>query len=213
MTSYAHLSPTETLIMTILSILSNLAGLPIVARTLPNKGTRFEGIVVGMSILTSMLYHICEIYDCTIFLNELQWHRLDNVFAITSFELVILHACGSIRPDDELLKWAAFLFAIVIQEKDPWNVAYTVIPCVIFFVIGVGIRWQFRKSRKVQYDHKNVPFAIVPFVIGLFFFYLGLDDPNDYLRMFHWIWHVCASTFAYYCFISVTITTKEHKIH
>jgi hypothetical protein len=69
MTSYAHLSPTETLVMTLLSILSNLAGLPIVARTLPNKGTRFEGIVVGMSILTSMLYHICEIYDCTIFLN------------------------------------------------------------------------------------------------------------------------------------------------
>ena len=69
MTSYSHLSPTETAIMTLLSILSNLAGLPIVARSLPNKCTRFEGIVVAMSILTSMLYHICEIYDCTLFLN------------------------------------------------------------------------------------------------------------------------------------------------
>lgn len=68
MTSYAHLSTLETLLMTLISVFSNLAGLPVVAHTLPIKATRFEGIIVAMSITTSLLYHICEIYDCTLFL-------------------------------------------------------------------------------------------------------------------------------------------------
>lgn len=85
MTSYAHLSSLEALLMALLSVLSNCAGLPLIAAMLPHPRTRFEGIVMSMSFVTSLLYHLCEVYDCTIFLNELQWHRLDNVFAITSF--------------------------------------------------------------------------------------------------------------------------------
>jgi hypothetical protein len=213
MTSYSHLSALETLLMTVLSVLSNLAGLPIVGRTLPQRATRFEGIMVGMSIATSLLYHICEIYDCTLFLSELQWHRLDNVFAITSFELIFLHACGSMLPENEGLKWTAFLTALLLQEKDPWNVTYTVAPCIMFLLLAVGIRYYFRASRRVQYDRRNMTIAIVPFSAGLFFFYLGLDDANDYLRIFHCCWHVCASLFGYYCFISVTVSATEGKAH
>jgi hypothetical protein len=36
---------------------------------LPHPRTRFEGIVMSMSFVTSLLYHLCEIYDCTVFLN------------------------------------------------------------------------------------------------------------------------------------------------
>ena len=35
--------------------------------------------------------------------------------------------------------------------------------------------------------------------VGIFFFVDGLDDPNDYLRISHGIWHVCASAFGYFC--------------
>lgn len=93
-----------------------------------------------MSILTSFMYHLCEIYDCTVFLNELQWHRLDNVFAIASFEFVILHLFGAITSEDVKLKWSTLLTSIVVQEKDPWNVRYTIGPCCVYAIIAIIIR-------------------------------------------------------------------------
>jgi predicted membrane channel-forming protein YqfA (hemolysin III family) len=53
--------------------------------------------------------------------------------------------------------------------------------------------------------------ALVPFALGLFFFYLGLDDANDYLRIYHGIWHICASVFGYYCLTSVRVVDHSTK--
>lgn len=98
-----------------------------------------------------------------------------------------------------------------MQEKDPWNVGYTVAPCVLFAIVAIGIRYYLRKSRKVHYDRRNMMIALVPFCFGLGFFYLGLDDRNDYLRIFHGAWHICASIFGYYCLTSVTVIGNEGK--
>ena len=109
----------------------------------------FEGYMVGMSILTSFMYHICEIYNATFFLDELQWHRLDNVFAITTFCLAILHFFGAIFENSSAIKWSALLFIIIVQEKDPWNVFYTALPCIVFTIIAICLRLYYTKAYKV----------------------------------------------------------------
>lgn len=162
-----------------------------------------------MSILTSFMYHICEIYNATIFLDELQWHRLDNVFAITTFCLAILHFFGAIFENSSAIKWFSLLFIIIVQEKDPWNVFYTALPCILFAVIAIFLRLHYRKTYKVQYKKKDLTIGLTFLLIGLIFFYLGLDDANDYLRAYHGLWHVCASVFGYYCIGVSKISRKQ----
>jgi Protein of unknown function (DUF3522) len=109
------LSSLERTLMGLIVVVTNLTGLPTVLRVFKHKETVFEGYVFSMSILTSFMYHLCEVGQCEIFLNELQWHRLDNVFAITSFELIILHLFGAVHGFDIPLKWSTLLSSIIIQ--------------------------------------------------------------------------------------------------
>ena len=206
MTSYAHLTPLETLLMTLIAVATNLAGLPLALKTIAHPTLHFHGHVFLMSVISSGLYHLCEIYEFVIFLDELQWHRLDNIFAITSFQLMILHVMGAVTPRDHSLKWSTLLLSIVIQEPDPWNVAYTVAPCIWAVVLGAAIRVYHWKERQVSYDRRRMATGLLWLIAGLVFFVVGLDDPNDYLRMSHGMWHVCASLFGYYCIDAVEVT-------
>ena len=72
-------------------------------------------------MLASFMFHLCEIFGVELFLKELQWQRIDNVFTISSFELVILYLWGAVGPHDILLKLSTIFSTIIIQEKDPWN--------------------------------------------------------------------------------------------
>jgi predicted membrane channel-forming protein YqfA (hemolysin III family) len=65
----------------------------------------------------------------------------------------------------------------------------------------------------VDYNRRNMTIAIFPFCVGLFFFYLGLDEKNDYLRLLHGAWHFCAGIFGYYCFTSVSVITTDKRGH
>ncbi len=43
--------------------------------------------------------------------------------------------------------------------------------------------------------------AISFFPVAAFFFYLGLDENNDYLRFYHGMWHFTVSLWGYYLYI------------
>ena len=198
--------------MTIILLVSTLGGIPTILKMREKRATHFEGIMLSMCFLTSLMYHFCEIYSCNIFLDELQWHRLDNIFAITSFGLVLLHTCGVIVDDDDKLKWVVFLISMVIQEKEPFNAIYTVIPCIFFTVLGLILRFYHRNTRKVTYNMRNMLIALSFIGFGVFFFLLGLDDANDYLRGYHSMWHICAAIFGYFCLTSVHVVDIAAKI-
>ena len=48
-------------------------------------------------------------------------------------------------------------------------------------------------------------FGLISLTLGICCFSIGLDDANDYLRLFHGIWHVFASGFGYFCLKSVLV--------
>lgn len=137
---------------------------------------------------------------------------MDNVFAITSFGLVLLHTCGVIVDDDAQLRWTVFLISLVIQEKEPFNVIYTIIPCLFFTALGLTLRFYYRNTRKVVYNKRNMLIALIFVVFGVFFFLLGLDDANDYLRAYHGMWHICAAIFGYFCLTSVHVVDIAAKL-
>lgn len=53
------------------------------------------------------------------------WHRLDNVCAILSFQLLAVHF-ADIKDVDYRggLRWALLLLALWCQEKAPWQILY-----------------------------------------------------------------------------------------
>jgi hypothetical protein len=109
------------------------------------------------------------------FLSELQWQRIDNIFTISSFEIVILHLCGAIEGDSLIIKLATVFSTVIIQEKDPWNFTYTAVPLISSVLVGLLIRFYNRKSRMVNVKIKNIVIATSLLVVGCYFFVAGLE--------------------------------------
>jgi hypothetical protein len=47
-------------------------------------------------------------------------------------------------------------------------------------------------------NKKAVQRAILCVIIGVYCFYKGLDEFNDYLRFYHGMWHLAAGAFSFY---------------
>jgi hypothetical protein len=73
-------------------------------------------------------------------MSEGQWHRLDNIFAIQCFSTLFVYLAAV--PDVRTHLTVNFLslgITIVTQEKDPWNVLFTVVPVVTVFLGFVSV--------------------------------------------------------------------------
>lgn len=127
-----------------------------------------------MTLMASFMFHLCEVFGVELFLSELQWQRIDNVFTISSFELVILYLWGAVRPNDLLLKLSTLLSTIIVQEKDPWNFAYSVAPLIAYIIVGGIVRGLKNARRKIVYDRNKLMTAFVLLIAGSYFFIAGL---------------------------------------
>ena len=137
---YSTLSAGELVAMTVALQVSSLLGVPLIVLCSKHKNTHFEALLFSMTLLASFMFHFCEIYETSFFLKELQWQRIDNIFTISSFELVILYLCGAVAQDDLLLKLSTVFSTVIIQEKDPWNFIYTIMPLVSYLGVGLLVR-------------------------------------------------------------------------
>lgn len=121
-----------------------------------------------------------------------QWHRLDNVFAILGLQLMCVHLLprahvgASVR---EVLCWSAVALTTWAQEAGPWRLSHTVVPIAVFAAPllvwrprlgGAGRAWTLA--------------MIGSLAVAVLAFAKGLDDERDYLRMWHGLWHVAASS-------------------
>ena len=118
---------------------------------------------------------------------------------------MILHVTGAVTPKDHSILWSSLIISIIIQETDPWNVTYTILPCIWAAFLAVVLRLCFRRSTKVIYNRNRMTIGVICLVVGLAFFWIGLDDSNDYLRIGHGLWHVFASLFGYYCIDGIQV--------
>jgi hypothetical protein len=186
-----------------------------------------DGAMLGCSaatLVTSVLYHLCEVMNnkscfsgrsnVRLFgMTDGNWHRLDNVFAITSLQLLCLYLSDlplrkhykvllkkafivhflTLR-EKECVNWLAVFVTLAFQERGPWDMWNTVLPLVPFVVLVFG-RLLFSGAGK-QVEPRLFGYGVLWLVAAVFCFYKGLDDKRDYLRLWHGCWHVCVTAAA-----------------
>jgi hypothetical protein len=148
-----------------------------------------------MATFTSAMYHLCEVLDAEIYLHELKWHRLDNVFAIAGISIWMLHVsgCGYARK----AVYMTLVVAILCQERDPWNITFTIAPILLFDVVVVVLKVWYWGRVRVTYNWRRLGASLAILAIGSYFFFKGLNEFEDYLRLNHGIWHMMAALSSY----------------
>ena len=179
-----------------------------------------EACVGGFAVFTSFMYHLTQALQTTIFMEELQWHFLDNIGAISAFAVLFTYAsCIRDAQTESWLKLIFVLFALVVQMPHPWDVQYTFGPIGLFSLMPVVsflykvIFFSPENSNKstsfpppqqqssflaraqhvfsTSYHVKEIAIGGGALCVALFFFSLGLDEKHDPYRVYHGMWHVC----------------------
>ena len=77
------------------------------------------------------MYHCCDSIQGDLFMSELQWHRLDNIGALMCFSILFTFLMDNRNRDlDQKINLFELFVHLILQEKDPWNVNYTIFPII-----------------------------------------------------------------------------------
>ncbi len=68
MATYSHLNLVETIAMTFLVVISIFAGIPSLIKVFKKGKHNFLAVMLMMSMVSSLFYHLCEIYQFIPFL-------------------------------------------------------------------------------------------------------------------------------------------------
>ena len=162
------------------------------------------------TLICSFLYHWSDVENTMIYyktpnyqviqllgMNPGQWHRLDNVFAILSFQALIIKLMDIENKEfDNLIKWLGLGITVFFQEKGPWKVINTIIPIALALAILIILMLLRLKLPKLERGKSLL--AIGCLLIAFVFFALGLDEGRDYLRVNHGMWHLFSVVSGYY---------------
>lgn len=149
-----------------------------------------------------MFYHIGDSlkkkygYVRILGMNDGNWHRLDNVFAILGFQALFFRLFirdsrdldHNQRDIVELIRWCFLAFTLWCQECSPWDVKMTIIP-IVAALIFVVIWYIAYPEKRVRFYRKRLIAGIISMIIAIVFFVRGLDDERDWLRLNHGLWH------------------------
>lgn len=160
--------------------------------TLFRRRWHFEFFISCFGFTTSLFYHTCQVFQSELFLNELQWHRLDNIGAIAAFGVWFTYL-ADLREShpgwDMAVKYVVLTTAILLQERDPWNVDFTIAPIVVFGSLPLWTH-SFVHRRWPRYHRRQFLLGWLLLGIAIAGFIVGLDDDHDPYRMFHSVWHI-----------------------
>jgi hypothetical protein len=165
----------------------------------------FEACFAAFAMFSSFLYHLTQALQVKIFMEELQWHFLDNIGAIGSFAIFFNYACCHRDPhQDNYFKIILVLFSVVIQVPHPWDIQFTFAPIALFALlplISLIYRTMYQTSLNLSlcqrvhqaltmvYNPREAAIGIGLLVCAFYFFGLGLDEKHDPYRMYHGLWH------------------------
>ncbi len=108
----------------------------------------------------------------------------------------------------ELIKVLFLVLTLWMQERGPWKLQNTFIPILLSVPVALFFLWKTPHWYRPQYSFFYFSMGWVITVIGVYFFVIGLDDKNDYLRMNHGLWHTFASLAAF-CFLNAKLPFED----
>ena len=186
----------ERIIMAIINSTSNLPIGPTIFLIRYHKKT-FSYYMGYFSMLVSIMYHLGESLDVIIYLEQLKWHELDNIGAMYAFSQLSLPLTKLCKNENytRIKNYLSFFIILLFQQRGPWVLMNTVLPLVIDFLLAI---FQVIIYGIPNYNKDTLKKAGILMLISLFFFYKGLDDLNDYLRIWHSLWHVSIGITSFY---------------
>jgi hypothetical protein len=154
------------------------------------------------------MYHYCDSVDHAVLLDEGQWHRLDNIGSLLCFTVIFTFLMHNENVDlDNFINYSEFFLHLLLQEASPWYVPFTIVP-----VVWAGCR----PLLKMLIYRKPNPFNRKNFTRGLFFLFVaffcftrGLDDDNDFLRIWHGLWHSFVGLSSFYLWQSLPVKGEK----
>ena len=187
----------ERVLMAITTSLSNISTIPGLF-LMKYQGRIFSYYFSIFGIIVSFMYHLCESLDIIIFIPQLKWHELDNIAAIYCLNNLMLSftKLGLNIEEIEKTNYLSTIFILIIQKRGPWDLTNTIIPIILcgIYVIYHIIKYGFPD----YYNRTQLIKGIIFFGTGLVMFIRGLDDLNDYIRIYHTLWHLFIGIASYY---------------
>ena len=186
----------ERIIMATFNSLSNFAILPTILLIFHQKDI-FSYYIGYFAMIVSIMYHFCESLDFIIILEQLKWHELDNIGAIYSFSQMTLPLTKKFKDINYKTKknYIFFFFLLFIQQRGPWELINTILPLIIDFSFAFFLMIRYGKP---SFNKSTLQKSCLFMLISLIFFYKGLDDLNDYLRIWHALWHFFVGLTSFY---------------
>ena len=178
----------ERILMAITTTLSNVSTIPGLI-LMKYQGRLFSYYFSIFGIIVSFMYHLCESLDIVIFIPQLKWHELDNIAAIYCLNNLMLSftKIGINIEEIERKNYLSALLILIIQKRGPWDLTNTILPIVI---CGIYVIYHLMRYGVPHYYKEQLIKGGIFFMIGLIMFIRGLDDLNDYIRIFHTLWHL-----------------------
>ena len=186
----------ERIIMAIIDSISNLPIGPTIF-LIKRQNKTFSYYMGYFSMIVSIMYHLCESLDIKIILVQKKWHELDNIGAMYAFSQMSVPLTKFNNNMNYITKKNYIIFFIILlfQQRGPWILMNTVLPLVFDFSLAI---FQILIYGLPEYNKKTMYKAGIFMGISLIFFYEGLDDLNDYLRIWHSLWHIFIGITSFY---------------
>ncbi|KAH9599382.1 NGX6/PGAP6/MYMK [Trypanosoma melophagium] len=164
----------------------------------------YEACISVFGITSSLMYHSCQSFRIKIFLDELGWHRLDNIAVIAAVGMWLVFICCFRDPVVErVTKYFTLLITIILQAKNPWDITYTYIPILIFACLPLYVC--VISGRPPVVERRYLVIGTFFMLIAFPFFAAGLNDSQDPYRVFHSLWHLLGAISSYYLWLMVKV--------
>ena len=186
----------ERVLMAVTTALSNVSTIPGLC-LMKYQGRIFSYYFSIFGIIVSFMYHLCESLDIIIIIPQLKWHELDNIGAIYCLNNLMLSFTKSGLNIEEIERknYISTLFILIIQKRGPWDLTNTIIPIAL---CALYVIYDLMKYGIPKYYNPQMIKGAIFFGIGLIMFIRGLDDLNDYIRIYHTLWHIFIGIAFYY---------------
>jgi hypothetical protein len=116
---------------------------------------------------------MCEVLDHNLYMNEEEWHRLDNVFVISGLGIYIHHLSGNGHCRKAI--YSTIVISLLSQEKDPWNIYYSYAPAAFFEIQAIVLRVYYWNKVEVKYNFGRLFLSIGVLLMAGQFFINGLQ--------------------------------------
>ncbi|KAM3142093.1 hypothetical protein pb186bvf_005747 [Paramecium bursaria] len=148
---------------------------------------------MGLTFVCSFMYHISDSTQLEFFLPELEWHRLDDVGSICCIIELMIYMIQPTQELRNLISWLSFILVMFLKEDHAWEIWSSIFPISLVLIYYVY------SMPHVQIKQKGLQrkgaFILIFAVIC---FYKGLNEFQDYLRIWHSLWHIFISFATFY---------------